>query len=212
MCSLVANIEGMKFHVGAWVYRVRIAAEPIIHDGERCQGLCREARREILLSPDLLVAHRFEVLLHELAHAWIFALGSMPVDVEGWCDFVASVSAAAARDLAMNGGEEALFRLMPGESPQPMTARLCLTNNRYCAKCAGTIAGGSVVCVPGGSGLLDLSMYCEHCNHVVYWQETASQTGLPSGTIVGGATFAKGDAVRRFFEDHPETAPDLISA
>lgn len=64
------------------------------------------------------------------------------------------------------------------------------------------VAGGSVICRPSikRPGILDLSIYCEFCNHVQKWSEAATASGLPSGTIVGKVKFEGGTARDEFLD------------
>src|SRR4051794_25680303 len=113
------------FRVGAGYYSVRITDEPMVSDGAPCVGLCQEETHTILLSGKMPLDRRLHTLLHELAHAHIYATGR-PRDVEGLCDFAATVAEGAMRDLMAMGGEEALRRLQSGETFQRATARIGL--------------------------------------------------------------------------------------
>jgi hypothetical protein len=114
MLRLHREHDAAPFQVGPRNYAVRIARGPIVLDGDACMGICDPANREILLAHDLAPHLRLEVLLHELAHAFIFAFG-FPRDVEAFCDFHASVSQQTWRDLNRCGGLDALLALAPGE-------------------------------------------------------------------------------------------------
>lgn len=193
----------MRFHVaGTIVYRVRISPEPLTLHGQRCMGVCDEAQREITLSCDLPARHRLHVLAHELAHAWDYAAGE-PKDGEAWCDRMGAVLSAALRDLAMCGGEDALMRLRPGESPGPAACRLVLSRERRCAICSGSVAGASVVAHPSEvPGVAELALWCEWCGHVQHWRETVTQHGYPSGQVEGEPTFERGEAAGKWLAEH----------
>jgi hypothetical protein len=103
------------FRVGARRYDVRVSPGPIVFDGDRCLGFCDAASLTITVSGTLARDRRLEVLLHELAHAHMFAYGR-PCGDEGLCDFVATVAAIAMEDVAACGGVAALESLNPGES------------------------------------------------------------------------------------------------
>lgn len=181
----------MNYRVGPWRYKLRIADAALFLNGEERMGLCCEKSRELLISPECPPAARLGMFFHELAHAWIYHTGE-PRTVEDLCDLFATMTAAALDDLCINGGKEAILRLTPGESPSPGAAKIALTRNRYCGKCQSTIAGFSVECKPSAlPGVLDLSLFCEHCNHVQRWQEMATASGLPSGTHLGEPSFEK---------------------
>lgn len=180
------------FNVGSVRYSVRLAHAPIMLDGVRYLGRCLERERFILISPDVPIDGRLNVLLHELAHAHIFASG-MPGDVEGWCDLFATVAELAYADLTRCGGEPALQRLEPGQELRPSMRVVGLTRSRTCA-CGGTIAPGDVSCVsdPGRPGLLTLTMECEFCGHRMTWDELETFGGLPGGVVVGEPRIEKG--------------------
>lgn len=179
----------MRFRVGPWQYTLSIEEQPLTHKGRQVMGICREASREIAISGQCPPHSRLKVLMHEIFHAWIFHTGE-PNATEGWCDLFATAAVAAIDSLALNGGKEAVWRLQPGESPQPGAARLLLTRTRYCGKCQQTVAGGSVRCAAATTaGLLDMSLKCEHCCVTQHWQETMGINGLPTGIVVSGPVF-----------------------
>jgi hypothetical protein len=184
------------FRVGAGFYSVRITDEPIVSQGERCVGLCVEESHTILISDKLQVDRRLHTLLHELAHAHIYATGR-PRDIESLCDFVATVAESAMRDLASIGGEEALRRLRSGETLQRATAKIGLLMTRSC-RCGGKIAPGEVLCTPDPNkpGQVTLGVYCEHCDETSIWNELATYGGAPSGVLVGEARIEKGRTIK----------------
>lgn len=190
----------MRFAVGPYRYKLRIADEPIFLDGQESFAVVSESDRTITLSPKCLPRNRLPVIAHELTHAWCFACGE-PTTLESWCDLAATMAAALLKDLRCQGGEEALTRLEPGESLSAKTATLHLTRNRYCMKCEATIAGYGVQCLPADNGELELALYCEGCGHVQRWRETASESGLPSGAVIGQPCFERGEAVATFLAD-----------
>jgi hypothetical protein len=99
-----------------WVgpYRWTVVVEKDLTDelvrGEPLSGLCEPARRRILLDADLPLRRRWDVLLHELAHAWDAELGK-PIDDEARANRVAAVAAQAELDLTRSGGRRALDAL-----------------------------------------------------------------------------------------------------
>jgi len=187
-------MERIMFRVGAGRYSVRVMEAPIVLDGVDCFGICDEGRREIQLDPTLPAGRRLWTVLHELGHAHLYATG-MPRDVESLCDFVATVAELAIRDLTVAGGEEALKRLSPGERFGLPTARIALTNNRYCPTCTGTLAPGSVMCQPLGDATVEVAVYCEHCDQTQTWREQATAGGLPSGVVIDGPRIEHGDKI-----------------
>lgn len=183
------------FHVASAIYAARITDEPLAHDGEPCLGLCDGGRRLILISCEVAIDRRLHVLLHELCHAHFFEAG-MPGDDEGLCDAFAGVAELAFRDLALNGGEEALKRLRPGETFGRLAGRIGLLRHR-CCPCGETVAGGSVYCTPDAArpGEVTLKLYCEFCNHTLTWNEFATFGGGPSSVPTGEQRVEKGDHV-----------------
>ncbi len=178
----------MRFHVGPLRYQLRVASEPIITNGRERAGLCIEQDSEIQVSPKVKSANRLHVLCHELMHSWIWASGE-PRDVEGWCDLAASMAASALRDLCQQGGDMALQRLLPGESPEPAANRMAMTNTRYCARCQRTIPAGEVQCAADAPGLVALAIRCPHCAVIQRWKEVAAMNGYPSGVPAGDVEF-----------------------
>jgi hypothetical protein len=202
----------MRLHVGPHLYRVAITEGPIFHEGEECLGLCVQQLREIQLSPACPPEDRLGMLIHELVHAHVFTDGE-PKDLESWCDRIGSILRTLLRDLSSQGGEEALMRLRPGESPEANAAKIGLLRSRSCGRCSTMVAGGSVVCRPSRlPGVLDMALYCECCGHVQRWQEQAAASGLPSGIVVGDPTFERGDAARAFLRENPAAAPEYVAA
>lgn len=183
------------FRVGSNRYRVQLTRGPIELDGAQCVGLCDEEVQAIQIADSVKVEKRLWVLLHELAHGHVFAMG-MPRDVEGLCDFVATVGELAIRDLTLCGGEEALRRLRVGETLGLATGRIGLLRSRACS-CGGLIAPGDVDCRQDRRhpDQVTLRIYCEHCDHTLTWNELATYGGLPSGAVVGEPTIEKGHAI-----------------
>jgi hypothetical protein len=183
------------FRIGAARYAVRVVEGPIRLEGAQCVGICDEEGQEVGLASTLPVERRLHVLLHELAHGHVFATG-MPRDVESLCDFVATVGELAFRDLAACGGEESLRRLRPGEVLGRATGRIGLLRARACS-CGGLIAPGDVRCEQDRArpDQVTLSLYCEHCDHTLTWNELATFGGLPSGVVVGEPRIERGNTV-----------------
>lgn len=182
----------MKFVVaGAAAYKVGVAAEALEHEGKPVLGVWDETAREIRVSPHVPPKGRLDVVLHELAHAWL-AHAPPPVqlrqeDVEPLCDWLATFAAATYRGLAINGGAAALLRLRAGESPQPGAARVTLSAGRSCGRCTQSVAAGSVEARADGEGGVRLALWCGFCEHLQVWTERADAVGNPTGEVVGGA-------------------------
>jgi hypothetical protein len=169
-------------------------------------GLCFPDDRKILISCQAPVTGRMAILLHELTHAWVFSMGE-PRDLEAWCDLNAAIFTQALRDLRAQGGEPALERMQPGESVERKTARLNLTTARYCAACTGTVGIASVIIKPTRKrGIIELSIFCPHCDHVQRWREISTEDGQPSGMIVGEPQFLRGEKAAAFLAENPSAA------
>lgn len=193
----------MRFKVGPWVFRVSISTGPITHTGEEVMGLCFPDDRKILISHKVPAGGRMAVLLHELTHAWCFS-GSQPSDLEGWCDLNAMIFTQALRDLRAQGGEPAIERLQPGETLSPTTSRLNLTTARYCHACTGTVGIASVVIEQTDKpGIVQMTIYCPHCDHLQRWREVSTEDGQPSGMMVGTPRIVRGAAIVAFLANHP---------
>jgi hypothetical protein len=106
----------MTFFVGPWGYRLRILAAV----GERGNLLAQSFAdlREIQMSRSVARANRLAVLLAELKSCWLFHVPRASTDEEE-CDLFATVSAAAFRDLGLQGGVAALEQLKPDPIVQP---------------------------------------------------------------------------------------------
>lgn len=84
--------------VGPWEYRVVVTAEPLECNGVPCDGLHDPRHRVIYVSSDVPADKRLFVLLHEIGHAWVLAVGR-PKGEEGLCNFLATVCVDAYRSL-----------------------------------------------------------------------------------------------------------------
>jgi hypothetical protein len=118
----------MSFKIGNSVYTCRIAPAPLMCNGQTCFGNISEARREIFISEEVLPEDRASILLHELAHAQVFATGR-PADDESLCDLIASVSTTGYRQLNEQGGEAVLMAMRVAELPaDPMANIVAMMN------------------------------------------------------------------------------------
>lgn len=183
----------MRFRIGARYYSVRVTDGPIVLDGFKCSGVCLQSTREILIAGDCHPRERSFILFRELMRGWVFETGQ-PANDDGWHDLGATMTLGAIVDLNMQGGQEALFGLRAGESPERAAAKIGLTRSRACAVCRGDVAGGSVLCHPSKTpGIVDLALFCDHCNRTQRWSEVQSAGGFPSGQVVGEPVFEAGD-------------------
>jgi hypothetical protein len=161
-------------------------------DGRRCDGLCDPDKSVIKISPLIPPERRWNVLLHELFHAFEFAFG-FPKDSEALADFGASVCERAIHDLTASGGLQAIQHLRPGEEFGLQTAKIGLEDTRRCGKCKGTVAPGEVLCRPDPfkPGQMSLALFCDFCNCSTLWNEK-SACGQPVGVIMGKVKIVPG--------------------
>jgi hypothetical protein len=81
--------------------------------------------------------------------------------------------------------------------------------NRSCAQCERLVAGGQIVngrvFLSNVGPALQRTLYCNICNHLQQWLESAWPDGRPSGQCLQPEPhFVKGRAVEAFLEEHPE--------
>lgn len=192
----------MQFHIGAWVYRLRISAEPLVDSaGTELAARWDWERQELLLSGSLPPQRRLKALLHEHAHAWRHELG-VPADEEGACNSDSARSAQFWRDLLRQGGEPALLRLnadgvvdhSAGEWEVPVEPR-----TPTCPVCGGCLSlpvrnAQPVFDLRLGRLTLQRQADCEFCGHTVCWTEGATCAGVPNGQVLGTAQIRRGAA------------------
>jgi hypothetical protein len=213
---------GMKFNVGPWVYRVRIATEKLSDvDGHPAAALCLWDERAVLISDKIPAKTRVDVLAHELRHAWQNHLGRPGAgDDEGDANNASSFSVDFMRQLARQGGEAALMRLTPdgivdsSEGPHDLAAEV---GGAQCAGCGGGFSPVQIVTEPAafntptGSMHIIRSLYCDFCGHVQRWAEGATSLGAPNGQILGSPRLLRGEAVNEYLRRHGATC-GMVSA
>jgi hypothetical protein len=200
----VIQREAAVFQVGRFKYRLRITEEPLFNqEGEELEGRCVERERLLLISCKVPVGERLAVLLHELYHAWLYAIGRAG-DVEGECDRYATMVTHFWRDMCLFGGEEAIRSLRPGETLGAVVARIAFLGSRNC-RCGETVPSGRVFCYRDAMrvGQVKLSIYCGFCNHTLRWNELATVAGQPGGVVVTGS-----DVIERGNTIGPEAEAD----
>lgn len=117
----------MTLTVGARTYRASIATN-LIHKKRKVLGLVSEANGTIHISNDCHRDQRLAVLMHELTHAWIYAVGE-PNGDEGLCSLVATMAEMAFREITQQGGIAALMEMQTtvkspsGGMPAPVSSR-----------------------------------------------------------------------------------------
>jgi hypothetical protein len=185
----------MRFPVaGTAVYSVRVAMGPVrLEDGTEVNGATLADTREILLAATCPPEMRWDVLLAELLRAWTFETAEPSTQAE-WLHLHARCAREAFKAINQQGGERALLNLQPGESPQPMAARIGVGTNRHCALCDGTLAGGSVAWRPLAlPGVAELRIYCEFCDVTQVWHEGMTG-GMPNAHAMGAPEHLPGDS------------------
>lgn len=204
----------MKFNVGPWVFRVRVAEERMFDcGGGELLGRVDFSKREVQLSPECRAEQRLDTVLHELAHIWR-RLFAVPNEEEQACDFFAAMTRQAMVDFAKEGGVITLMRMKPepapDEEPVPATdpwphgARLVAADyidssestakphgaRAQCLTCELEVTGGMVAMLRNWwsdehAGLLrDCAMYCPHCGHVQIVTVGCDDAGRPNGTVI----------------------------
>lgn len=96
----------MKFEVGPYVYRLRVA-----HLGDQQFGRINHGARMIELSTCCPAPELLPTLLHELCHAWEATLPCRASDdPEVVADYYGAITTLVTRQLARQGGETGLAR------------------------------------------------------------------------------------------------------
>ena len=101
----------MKFNIGPFVYTVVIGETP---PGTR--GLWEYEARLITISPLAPLDQRFDVLVHELTHAWR-AHFPRPQTEEEHADAVVAIAKSTLRDLNAQGGRARLAAMFDPANP-----------------------------------------------------------------------------------------------
>ncbi|MEM9414974.1 MAG: hypothetical protein AAGA29_05780 [Planctomycetota bacterium] len=53
--------------------------------------------------------------------------------------------------------------------------------------------------------ILHRSIYCAGCRHVVHWVERCTETGQPTGEVLGSPNYYSGEAyIAKYLAEHPE--------
>jgi hypothetical protein len=88
----------MRFHIGPWEYHVVVSGKDSRAEFES---------RTIYLAESLPVSRRWEVLLHELVHCWLFYV-PRPRDEEEMARLLSLVGIAGRKELDAQGGIDEL--------------------------------------------------------------------------------------------------------
>ena len=218
------------FHVGPYAYKivfVRDLRDP--DDNEPLWGRCDPNNQIIYLDAEHQDRNIEKTIVHELTHAWDFAVGA-PRDAEAVAERNSTIFTSLHMDLAEQGGMAALHRerrrfaatmrvvtMVPGDlivvapddveqqdaKASPAAARA------WCGKCGRIVAGGAIVTqrprwdrVVGGT-VVRRTMYCGSCSHLQSWDEGV-YLGAPNGAVTHGPTYVTGPEVWEFLHQHPE--------
>ena len=191
----------MQFSVGASRYRLVISDRAIYdEDGNELEGLAVEGRRLLIVSYRVELERREEVALHELMHAWLFAVPE-PRTNEERCNLAALVTRQYRVDLEAQGGEEALLQLpltrvphlglpVPQRAASAQPEGLGATDRAVCGCCeaqimCGSIHGGEPEQHPATNRWrVERWARCEACGTLTVWWEWCAADGLPSGVLV----------------------------
>lgn len=205
----------MRFKIGSWRYRCAIAMERIFgEDGRELAGRCDWKHGLIEISPNIPLAKRLDVLLHELRHAWQFHLGR-PITDEDDANNASSFTAWAMTELERQGGVAALMRMTPAGTLEPTPEAQVeieqVTIPSYAAQCGVCRSMYGAASVVTEQPIFDEGamrqvvrrvLYCDSCNHIQIWFEGATTAGKPNGTPIGEPVWRTGEVVREFLMEH----------
>lgn len=105
----------MKFHVGPIIWEAQLVSEPIEHDGHRCWGTCNLGTHKIIIWDKASPRMRLVTLIHEMTHAWIYAVGPPGLGEEALCNFIATIMTQFALDVCQQRTQMSQFL---AEQPQ----------------------------------------------------------------------------------------------
>lgn len=199
----------------------------------------------IAIYPDLILisakaphASRFDLLVHELRHAWGWWVPSTQ-DEEDEAQLTAAIARGVFDDLSRQGGEQALMDLQIAEEPAPQLRVVPddeeTVKQRIAPLIAGKItpqvraSGVIITCtacqlgLPGaavvnGDVVFDTvrqgtvmrrRIYCPRCEAVQVWIEGCDGVGRPNGCCIEGPAHERGEAVDRFREANAEAVAAL---
>jgi len=120
----------MQFHVGPFVYNAYLVRGHITHQGRQCLGLCQHEERRVLVSDRLDPVEQFQVLCHELWHAWHHRFATDDAGDEPLADLVGIAMTQLATDLygaVPRLREHGLDYLPEGDAVKPLTPEPPLT-------------------------------------------------------------------------------------
>lgn len=109
--------------------------------------------------------------------------------------------------IVMDGLRDELKYVAPTTLPQSITRRY------ECTKCGKPVSPSQVVVDDQPVRYTDAQngfavirqFYCDHCNCIIGWIETAKQNGEPLGGLISGPTICNNHAeVQAFLKHHPD--------
>ena len=93
----------MILRVGPFHYRVHFVEGDLLHEGERCLGLCDNETHDIYIDARLGFAQQVHVICHEYMEAWLYQFGPptphQPLTKETYCDIFGMAMAQFVMDL-----------------------------------------------------------------------------------------------------------------
>ena len=89
----------MILRVGPFLYRVHFVEEELVHEGERCLGLCDNETHDIYVAANTSFAQQIQIISHEYMEAWIYHFGQSEPDKEAYCDIFGMAMAQFIMDL-----------------------------------------------------------------------------------------------------------------
>jgi hypothetical protein len=211
----------MRFHVGAFIYTLILADRRLYDEnGVELEARALESPRVMILSCDAAPQRRFELLRHELEHAWCFHIPA-PTTEEERANLAAFIDQQFLDDLDAQGGREALLHLEPTECPvlgRPAPAGklptpreiLGLSDRVDCGCCGSPVMCGSIV---NGEPELHAEtrtvriqrwMECPACGSVQVWTELCTADGTPLGEFVSNPAprLLRGRDASRWLAEH----------
>lgn len=217
----------MKLPVFETLYTVRIADDPVIHNGRPALAVTVPERRLILISPTCPAPDRLRILVHELDHAARHhrhqpAYHHGPEAGEAIADWQASWIAPVIRAITDQGGPAALLALQADNPdtlnellpPAGTLADLAPDRLLQCPRCQQRIPPGSVAVIdrrahPGTSApIAELAFECPHCEELNVWAEFLTVTGKPNGVCAEKPYVCRGKKLAAFRRRHRDRVID----
>lgn len=107
----------MILRVGPFLYRVHFVEDELVHEGERCLGLCDNETHDIYVAAGTSFAQQVQIICHEYMEAWLYHFGHGEPSKEAYCDLFGMAMAQFVMDLTHQ--LDALGRDAAGTSHEP---------------------------------------------------------------------------------------------